>query len=194
MALPGLIEKLQDGIIDESSFRKCSRKTLFILREVDGWEGGDLRKMLKDGPKYQMWHTISRWSAGIINDFPDYDSINNIHVMRESIQKIAAINLKKTSGGSFHNSSIVNAYCHMDRKLLREQINLIRPNYIICCGTFEQVTWLLDLELDVDNPTQGSSMHSGTDSFVISWRHPSRANNVETYSQMRNVFMQLSYK
>lgn len=177
----------KDGIIDFERFQKCKIKVLYILREVDGWEGGDLREMLLDGPKYQMWHTIARWSAGILSDFPEFDKIDNYQTMTEAIQKISAINIKKTSGGSIHDPTVLNAYCHMDQILLKEQIDNIDPDYIICCGTFDQIIWLLNLDLNVDSPFEHLPTYRETGSVVIPWRHPNRANNRETYLSLKGI-------
>ncbi len=103
----------RDGIFNESEWRKADNKILFVMKEVNDWEGGDLKNLFEDGPKYQMWHTVSRWAAGILHDFPDYEKIDTWSIKKETIRKIASINLKKTSGGSYSDMSVINAYAYM---------------------------------------------------------------------------------
>lgn len=42
----------KDGIINEDEYRKSFRRILFIMKEVNKFERGDLREMLAYGPKY----------------------------------------------------------------------------------------------------------------------------------------------
>jgi hypothetical protein len=84
----------KDGIINESHYQGASSKLLFILRETNDY-AKDLRELLKNGPKYQMWHTVARWASGLLRDFPDYEEIDKYDIMTESIKQIACINLKK---------------------------------------------------------------------------------------------------
>jgi len=59
------------------------------------------------------------------------------------LSKIAVVNLKKASGGSWSDMAVVNAYAFHDRELLRRQIKDISPNLIVACGTMDQIIWLL---------------------------------------------------
>lgn len=177
----------KDGVFDDSNWADSNTRILFIMKEVNDWKGGDLKSLFSDGPKHQMWHTIARWSAGILNAFPPFDSIDNDKSLRESIKQIASINLKKTSGGSSSNMSQINAYAHQDKELLRKQISEINPTHIIAAGTFDILIWLLDLNIEVDSPKEKPVFKKELNSWVIPWRHPSRVNNRETYSQLKNL-------
>ena len=98
----GLDEKnfCEDGIIDEKYYGKNGTpKTLFVLRETNNY-GGDLREFLKEGPKYQIYHTLSRWAAGIHKGFPTFDKIDKIKMMTEEIKSTAVMNIKKHAGKS----------------------------------------------------------------------------------------------
>lgn len=183
---PGRI--CRDGIVNEEEWGNSDIKVLFIMKEVNDWEGGDLKNLLKNGPKYQMWHTVARWAAGIQRGFPDFLEIDNWDSMKESTKKIASINLKKTSGGSSANMSIINAYAKMDKELLREQIFLIKPNIIIAGGTFENLIWLLDLDVDPDSPYKKPCLDKLTSAWVVPWVHPSRVNNKDTYDELKSIF------
>ncbi len=183
----------KDGILNEVKFQNVKPKVLFILKEVNDFKEGDLREMLKDGPVWQMWHTIARWAAGIINDFPPYNEIDNSESLKENLSKIAAINLKKASGGASANLSKINAYAHLDKNLLREQIKMIRPDIIIACGTFDILIWLLNIDVKkVDNPYEEPVYDEERNIWVIPWRHPGRANNEETYEELKKLIAEIN--
>jgi len=178
----------KDGIINLNHYNTANKKLLFVLKEVNDWEGGDIRKMLENGPKYQPWYAISRWASGIFRNFPDYKEIDNFTTMCDSIRKIAAINLKKTSGGSVSNMAVINAYTHIDESLLLRQISNINPDYIISGGVFSELIWLLDLKVNPDNPIAKPVLDKIRNAWIISFRHPTRVNNSETYLELKDIF------
>lgn len=177
----------RDGILNREQFGKDHNRLLFVMREVNNWEGGNLENLLKDGPKYQMWHTISRWAAGILKSFPDYDSINNYQAMRDALSQVASINLKKTSGQSYSDEAQINAYAFQDRQFLVSQIEEINPTLVIACGTFNQLIWLLQLKVDPDSPCSRPVLDNMRRFWVVPWRHPSRADNRKTYYALKTI-------
>ncbi|MCH7859373.1 MAG: hypothetical protein IID14_06690, partial [Candidatus Marinimicrobia bacterium] len=142
----------KDGIIDPVAYEKADSKILFILKDTNKYRG-DLRELLHDGPRFQMWHALARWAAGIQLGFPQFEEIDKPDVMRTAFRSCAVINLKKTTGKAQANMSVINAYAHQDRRLLHKQIDEIKPDGIVACGTFDQMLWLLDLDCDPDSPT-----------------------------------------
>ncbi|HFQ4970517.1 TPA: hypothetical protein ACGUUK_004296 [Vibrio vulnificus] len=178
----------KDGVINLSEWTNCDSKVLFVLKEVNGGSGEDLLNLLANGPKYQMWHTIARWAAGIQNNFPDYDSINCYETMKKALARISSINLKKTSGGSSSNMSVINSYAKADRKLLLKQINEIKPKIIVAGGTFDSLIWLLDLKVDIDAPTAKPVFDPLRNIWVIPWRHPGRVNNRDSYAELGRLY------
>ncbi|MBF0432565.1 MAG: hypothetical protein HQK83_14870 [Fibrobacteria bacterium] len=177
----------RDGIFDDKEWERTKRKVLFILKEVNDWEGGNLKDLFENGPKYQMWHTICRWAAGIQNGFPNFEEINNWDVLSTTIKSLASINLKKTSGGASANMSVVNAYAVVNQALLQEQITLIAPDIVIACGTFESVIWLMNLRVDPDNPYTKTIFSDDYHCWVVPWRHPGRVNNEKTYYELKKI-------
>lgn len=183
----------RDGILNEreDEFRAMSRRILFVMKEVDDWEEGDLRKLLKEGPVYQMWHTAARWAAGILHDFPPFKTIDNYKAMKDSLKRVASINLKKTSGGGSSDMPVISAYTHADKKLLLDQIQQIAPNIVLACGTFDCLIWLLNLSVDPDTPYKNPVRDKASGAWIIPWRHPSRACNKDTYAELKKVFSRL---
>lgn len=173
----------EDGIIDANNFN-TEERILFILKETNKFKGSSLSELLGQGPVYQMWHTLSRWAAGLVNDFPDYDSINNSTSKKNALKQIAVINLKKTTGSASSNMSKIEAFAHHDKELLLEQIADIHPKIIIACGTFMPLVWLLDLDIDPSKPFSKPAQSRLMETTVLPWKHPGRVNNMESYNDL----------
>ncbi len=179
-----------DGVFDDEEWKKPSKKILFIMKDTNKFEG-DLKTLFENGPKYQMWHTISRWAGGILNNFPEFEEIDNRSAKKANIKKIASINLKKTSGGASSNMRIINAYAHAGKELLLEQIDEIQPEIIVACGTFDSVIWLLDLKVNPDKPHECPVFEETRNIWVIPWIHPGRVDNRKTYNKLKKLFSKL---
>ena len=174
-----------DGLIHDEQYNRI-KSILFILKETNDYTGS-LQGLLKNGPKYQMWHTLSRWAAGILEDFPEYKKIDDSNILKQSLHQVSAINLKKTTGGTRAEYSIVNAFAHQDRFLLKEQIELIAPKIIVACGTFDILVWLLGLTVDAQEPHKKAAI-TPNGVKIIPMRHPSMADNRKTYSALKTFF------
>lgn len=173
-------EICKDGIINEDDFKTINPRLLFVMKEVNDWPGGNLKELFINGPKYSMWHTIARWTTGIFEEFPSFEDINKWERYSKNISKIASINLKKLSGGASSDMSLINAYAHQDRELLIEQISTIKPDLIIACGTFDQLVWLLNLDVDCKNYSKPVLAELGAiKAWVIPFRHPARVTDQE---------------
>lgn len=176
----------RDGIIDPAKYKDVLVKVLFVLKEVNDFPGGSLPVMLKDGPKGQMWHTVARWSAGLLKrDFPPFEEIDNIAVMKASLSQIAAVNLKKATGTAKADISVINAYAHQDRDLLLEQIDSIKPDVIVACGIIDILIWLFDLKVKAEKPSQGPIRDERRKAWIIPFRHPCTADNRKTYQELK---------
>ncbi|MCK9573475.1 MAG: hypothetical protein M0R20_03625 [Candidatus Omnitrophica bacterium] len=185
----------KDGIINPEKFCKTKPKILFVMKDVndiDNGPKGDLPGWLKEGPKYQLWFTIARWSAGIFNKFPPYKQID-LKMMKDSLEQVAAINLKKTCGGARVDSEIISAYTHQDRDLLLKQINSINPNLIIACGVMEPLIWLLNLKVNPEKPAADPIKDLSRKTWIIPFRHPARATGGKIYNNLKKVLAKIDY-
>ena len=177
----------KDGIVNPERFN-IKHRVLFVLKESNGFPNGSLSVWLSDGPITQMWHNVARWAAGVLENFPEYKSIEKIISLKDAINQIAIINLKKKTGGASSRSSIVHAFANQDRELLKEQIKLINPKTIIACGTFIPLIWLLDLRVSSDNPTEHPIITKLNGARVILMRHPNRADGEKTYYELKELY------
>jgi hypothetical protein len=177
----------QDGIINPDLFKNANRKILFVLKEVNDYPGGKLELALAKGPKYPMWFAVARWAAGLLKDFPRFSDIDHGNILIESIKSIAAINLKKASGGPIARSSQINLFAHFDRELLVEQIRNIAPQIIVACGTFDQLVWLLNININPNDIDSSCHYLSSDHILIINWRHPSRVSAQSSYNELSKV-------
>ena len=173
----------KDGIVDEEEFGKVNRRVLFVLKETNDAPGLDLREFLAQGPKYGCWHVIARWAVGLLEGFPSHNEIT-IDRMKSALRRVAVINLKKLTGKEVADPSVVGAFALRDRRLLLQQIMEIQPHLIIGCGTFETLEWLLELDVEPNNPSGNPVRHAQTGAWVVPIRHPSRANSAH-YEELK---------
>lgn len=85
--------------------------------------------------------------------------------------------------GPICRSSVPNAF--IDRRLLRRQIQEIGPQLVIACGTWDVLVWLLELEVDPDNPIARPAYSQLVEAWVLPCRHPARTNNRVSYDALR---------
>lgn len=130
-----------DGVVDEVAYLKCDLKILLVLKEVNDPKGGgwDLREFLRKGGRPHTWSNVARWLDGI-GELPASLPWNEVSQVsesqrREALQRIAAMNLKKSPGGYTTVDSELKRAAVVDREHLRQQFALYRPDVVICCGT-----------------------------------------------------------
>jgi hypothetical protein len=177
----------KDGALNKKLYDESKPKLLFVLRETNDYPGGSLSELLRDGPRWQMWHAVARWAACIFYPQRSFDEIDNFSTMKVALAKVAAINLKKLTGGASSHLPTVNAFAYADRELLKKQIQYLSPDIIIACGTFDSLIWLLHLEFNPNNPTVNAIRCKQTNSWVIPWCHPARINNKKTFDKLRQL-------
>ena len=133
--IPGFTK---DGIVNPEEYFSAPIKIMILLKEVNG-EVGDLRGFLREGGRAQTWDNVARWVEGILNldkDFVWKDLEQNNEIRRKTmLNKICAVNVKKTPGGYAADSKNIKKAAKENAKRLKEQIDLYSPDLIICGGT-----------------------------------------------------------
>ena len=137
----------EDGIIDEKKWNIASKKVLVILKETNNY-AKDLRALIRDDwqkAKNYLWQNVGRWVYGIQNTTKTFipgRSEADAH-RNEALLSSAVINLKKTKGRSNADMNEIRKYALEDADFIREEIDLIGPEVIICGYTFEIVKEIL---------------------------------------------------
>lgn len=119
-----------DGVICEQEFLNARYKIVYILKEVNGGKSWDLRDFVYEGGRPQTWDNIARWTEGILSwekEFPwsEMETDNEQRRLRE-LKKIAAVNLKKTSGGHTSNNGEIYRAAVDHHDIIKEQIDLYK--------------------------------------------------------------------
>lgn len=146
------------GIIDIHRYN-TTNGILFIGRETNGWSDEDyesgclfrswMREISQNGLKGRghikkhpnMWYNIGRWA--LLLQSPNM-SIDDLVLRKEeainAIGTIAFTNINKVRGrnaiGKEYNHL---AYTEVVQQMIRDEISIIKPKVIVCCGTWRPV-------------------------------------------------------
>jgi hypothetical protein len=139
---PGFIK---DGVVEPSKYGASPKKVLYLLKEANDKkaveEGGwDLKEFLREPNRPQTWDNIALWQYGLENLNKDYnwqelEAKCSLEFRKEQISKIAVVNVKKQAGTHTAKGKQLWEHASTDRELLKEQIDMYKPDLIICCGT-----------------------------------------------------------
>ena len=151
-----------DGIIDENSFGYCQKiRTTFLLKDANDAEriDGDssnadlcnnLLKATRKGVLLtKMYRVVSMWTKLLeekseecwLQDCYTENFVFDVEKMRKYLKYISVINIRKENGKGQSNpleleESVKNYY----EKIVNEEIKLVNPELIVCCGTFDYIT------------------------------------------------------
>lgn len=139
---------VEDGIIDPARWDQASVRILFILRETNGYRenmAALIHKACTTHPSSKLWdrptfHNVGRWAHGLLHAsgaaLPSFDDAHKNR--KTSLLACAFINLKKTTGGARATEAVAHATAR-DAIFLREQIELIDPQVVVCGGTYKAI-------------------------------------------------------
>ena len=179
----------EDGAVSDD-YWDASPRVLFLLKETNNY-GRDLRQWLRaKAPAGQTWWNVARWSHGFLNGFPPYAQVPQIRSeLRKVLRSVAAVNLKKSTGGGSADMHAVHEAAVRDRLLIEEQVALIAPEFVVSCGVRDPVVWLFDLQTKPLVEGVRWARRNGT-TFLFG-RHPSRADNEAVYEALRSAWREL---
>jgi len=180
----------RDGIINMEKYRSAKKRILFVLKDSNDFGGRDLREYFLIYPRKQIGHNLGRWAAGILNDFPDYEVANERERLHDSLKQTAVINIKKSTGGSWARATDLSFFANHDSRLLLRQIMEIDPQYIVSCGTLDQLIVLLDIDFSRFNQLQAGQIVRlvQPEAYLVPFRHPVRSGGSKSYEELRNLF------
>ena len=135
-------EITHDGVVTIEEYLASKVKVLYILKESNDFPSGPnftLKDFIKNGARWQSWNNIARWQHGIQTYYQtgtaEYKNHVNLTDRKNTLKDIAVMNLKKETGGAKSKDLEILNHTIKDFSLLKEQLNLYRPDIIICCGT-----------------------------------------------------------
>ncbi len=95
--------------------------------------GSKKHRLLRTIAFYQMILQGEINSEKMIND--DWLNIDN-KTEKETLKKIAVIELNKRGGQAKAIETIISEYVNKYKAFIKKEIELIKPKYIVCCGDF----------------------------------------------------------
>lgn len=128
---------IKDGVPFPEIYNNEKCKVLFILKEPHDEESKNLDQ-IKFYKEFALGLTDDDCKGLISKIGLIHNKIwNSGGDVRDSIKKIAFMNLKKSGGGSSCNNVRLRTYVKNSRELIKRQINEINPDYIVCLGSFD---------------------------------------------------------
>jgi hypothetical protein len=196
-----------DGLIhrngkEDEQWENSQRKIVFLLKEQNNNDGEDVREWSgsKNGssPYGNFYHRLSVWlyglthttSAGYPSQQIAFDNHNRMLAL--STYPYAYINLKKQSGGAKAVDSVIYEHAALYRAYLREQLDVLKGNIIVCGGpiVFKAATELIYKDLIFDYINDWISYNSVKNMVLIHSYHPSAQSksNEQMYDWMMEKF------
>ena len=132
---------VEDGIVDETEYLSAKIKIVYLMKEVNGGNAWDLREFLRGKTICSMpWDTVARWTEGILcpegeKTWKDHWTQRNEERREIMLKKTGVVNLKKTSGGGSSDMKVIYEAAKENQDFLQRQMELYKPQIIICCGT-----------------------------------------------------------
>lgn len=172
---PSIVE---DGIVNEEEYLDSKYKILYVMKEVNGGSGWNLKDFLYDGGRSQTWDNVARWTEGLLNinyEYSwDYLEKNNEKRRKDFLKKIGVINLKKTPGRHTSEYKKISMAAFENRNLIKKQVDLYNPDIIICCGTADDLVknYFESNIVNWDMTKRGIQFIRFKDKIIISFAHP----------------------
>ena len=141
---------LPDGIIDPAQYYAASVKILFIGKEANWYRPGE--RAAENMSQQPFWHreaafgrtpeTLFSKRLSLIANAMEHQNFQKVDTCHAGLRKTAVINLNKRGGFSACVWQTLEGYVRLYHDYISQQIALIDPDVVICCGS--GVKWLLD--------------------------------------------------
>ncbi len=136
-----------DGVISKENWDSSGKRVLFVLKETNKAKQNVVTAINRaiDVKKSGWWRgkvlrRVGRWAYGIQN----YDGVvppfkDAKLNEKNAIKNIAYINIRKTSGSATTNKKAFDTHASEFATFVRRQVELIKPDVVVLCGTYSQV-------------------------------------------------------
>lgn len=185
-----------DGPSNWGKWTKQVPKILFLVKEPHSGYHPSTPSMENPKISGKFCLNIARWKFAIrklyenSNEIPAFPNVEDLRSWSENkIDDIAIVEVKKMNEEkkSSSNQEIIE-YAKKDKEFLKEQIDLINPNIILCGNTFESYKTIYDNDakmaeqlnyLWLDNAEIDAYVCSHRKRMIISFYHPSYRKSTE---------------
>ena len=143
----GQLPYVADGIMCHSAenlWKTTPRRVLFVMKQPNSNDllGEDYRDYELDTLLgNQNWEQLLARLYGIVHTtadgYPSYELATRKESLIEAFttQPFAYININKDDGSGTTDTSALKAYARENANFIRQQIEVLHPHIIVCCGT-----------------------------------------------------------
>lgn len=173
----------KDGILVNDEWDKQCPKIMFLLKETyTGFPEIIGRPHGPGGTSGTFWRRMRMWTYIIAEMFNNNTPIfqEAIKIKEEPNSKIAYLNIKKNverienRNDAYSNDDDIRKYAKNDKDFLKQQIEIIAPDIILCCGTFKFCSDIFD---QIENLSK--NLHKASNVLLIDFGHPSQRKKYE---------------
>ena len=190
---------VKDGILDNECWEKSKLKILYLLKEAND-DFVDIRNThidIRHGNSKTFWWNVVFWKHALTAAFenpenldsslPDKSNIEEVKNNNYLLKDIAYVNIKKRNFNLPTSENVdISNYAKSDKELLRQQIDLINPNVVLCCGiTHQFLRYKMFYENDILEQL-GEYCYKHKNRLVIDFYHPACRKGYATYSLLYN--------
>ena len=167
---------IRDGIVSlKDWYEQTTPKVCYLLKEAySDSEGFDLVQALRDRDPWRMWKKVAVWTEAIFQAFGQCSAYDKERIQKNSWKNtdwIAVINIKKSNGQSQSDDEELAAYAEADQDFLRRELDIIKPDIILCGNTGDCLRTILG-DRWKDNETAMTMFGQWNGKLVIDYYHP----------------------
>jgi hypothetical protein len=185
-----------DGLISPSDYFNSKYKIAWFLKEAysNEEEGFHIKTYYGQPDRYnkffknvatQTWHPIIYSSYGILNDYCNWDDmpyIKNSPSMCQILDQVAIINANKEPSitGTYTTYKNLNSGFQKYKKIILKQIEVLKPQIHIFCGTFylyKDIFALTDDDIVISSNLERCKVWHKNNKLFLDVYHP--ANRVQ---------------
>ncbi|NLI94065.1 MAG: hypothetical protein GX434_18255 [Peptococcaceae bacterium] len=193
------VQFVKGGVIDENTYTTSSPKILLLLKEVndpdskENWSLVDHINDQIDKVKFtSTWKNAGMWSFAVQNSFEHYETARALINIECGLRALATTNLKKSGGKSVSNYDEIKQHAINYKDLWTSEIDIIKPDVVICGGTYSIVQEILQFENLICKA--GTSFGHALGTTFIDFYHPAYMVSPKMlYAYFKEIMQSLGY-
>jgi hypothetical protein len=162
-------------------WEKSKKRIMFLLKDPIH-DSGDSRLWLNDPKNQQLKRKIMKRLAYILyglTTVQNGETLDFGDIMHEQLVKsfneipFAYVESKKQAGTTKINNKELKRYINLYKEYLKEEINILKPNIVICFGEEQYHFAVTDMFKDAEKIDNNIHLHKLTNTLIICSYHPS---------------------
>ncbi|MFA6807848.1 MAG: hypothetical protein WCR27_02525 [Eubacteriales bacterium] len=187
------------GVIDEKIYLSSRVKLMILFKEIydpnkiGQWSLVDYvnDQILNENFTY-AWGSVGMWGFGAENGYVYFDMVNRTESIKNGLKTIAATSLKKY-GGYVRKYELVKEHARENIELWTKEIEIIKPDIVVCAGTYPVVQDILGFESS--ECKSGVNYGKALNTMFMDFHHPADfANPRLLYAYFKETMLSLGYR